>query len=269
MNFSNSKLSSSIAMTLVFLLLLLLPFENLLEALGMVGFTSIHLGDILKNIVIIIYGILMIRRLGYTRISGITNLIPRSPLLIIVPLYFAVIGPLWYYYFGYEFHDISVTDVLLLLLAMLAVGISEEVIFRGLILPNLLKGASPEKPILLPIVIASLLFGILHLLNLFNADSQFPTVIAQVIYATFFGIAFGIILLKSKSLLALGLLHGIINFFNSLDDLPGAVEPAVMEEYAMQEAVFSVLVVLPFLWYALKQLPSIKWQVVLSSLESK
>lgn len=269
MNFSNSKLSSSIAMTLVFLLLLLLPFDNMLEASGMEGFTSIHLGDILKNIVIIIYGILMIRRLGYLRISGLKNLIPKYPLLIIVPLYFAVIGPLWYYYFGYEFHNITTADVLLLLLAMLTVGISEEVIFRGLVLPNLLKGASPEQPILIPIVLASLLFGVLHLLNLFNADSQFPTVIAQVIYATFFGVAFGIILLKSKSLFALGLLHGLINFFNSLDELPGAVEPAIMEEYAIQEAVFSVLVVLPFLWYALKQLPSIKWQEVLSRLESK
>ncbi|NAS13273.1 CPBP family intramembrane glutamic endopeptidase [Poritiphilus flavus] len=268
MNFSNSKMGSSIAMALVFLLLLLLPFGDLLEASGMETFKAQQLGDILKNCVIIIYGILMIRRLGFVRISGLKNTIPKYPILLIVPLYFALLGPLWYFYFGYEFHNIAAADVIILLLAMLGVGISEEVIFRGLILPNLLKGSSAEQPMLIPIVLAALLFGVLHFLNLFNADAQFPTVIAQVIYATFFGIAFGIILLRSKSLLALGVLHGIINFFNSLDDLPGAVEPAKMQEYAIHEAVFSVLVVIPFLWYALRQLPSIKRQDVLSQIDS-
>ena len=268
MNLSNANLGTSISVVGGFLLLLLLPFDKILVLFGFDEFKEHHLGDILKNSVIVIFGYLLIKRFGYIKISGIKNFIPKHPMLLIVPLYFVLLGPIMYLLFDYEFHNIKTADVLILFAAMLSVGISEEVIFRGFVLPNLIKGAPPNQPLIVPILLGSFLFGVLHFLNLLKADASLHLVLSQVTYATFFGVAFGIVLLRTGSLLPLGLLHGVINFSSNWDDLPGAVEPQGMETYVIHEAIISVIVVLPFLFYTLKQLPKIDRNAVIHLYET-
>ncbi|MEX0291288.1 MAG: CPBP family intramembrane glutamic endopeptidase [Flavobacteriaceae bacterium] len=267
MNLSNANLGSSISAVGGFLLLLLLPFDKILGPFGLDEFKAHHLGDILKNCTIIIFVLFLIKRSGCLKISGVNNFIPRHPMLLIVPLYFVFLGPIMYVVFDYEFYNIKTADVLILLTAMISVGISEEVIFRGFVLPNLIKGAPLNQPLIVPILLGSFLFGLLHFLNLFRADTSLPLVLSQVTYATFFGVAFGIVLLRTGSLLPLGLLHGIINFSSSWDDLPGAVEPPEIKEFVVQEAILSVIVVLPFLFYTLKQLPKIDRNALLQLYE--
>ncbi len=263
MKLSNRNLPTSIFVVLGFLLLLLIPFDVFIGFLNLSDFQTTHLADILKNLCIIIYALSFIYRYRYEKVSGLRNFFPRRWILLLIPLYFVLVGPLWYVYFGYELNTINALDVVMLLCAMLSVGFSEELVFRGFVLPHLIRGSEPNQPLIGPILLSSLLFGILHLLNLFNPDSHFASIIAQVVYATFFGVAFAIILLKTKSLLPLGFLHGIINFANSLDELPGAIEPSEMDNYVVQEAIFAVLIVLPFLLYTLRQLPSLSKEEIL------
>ncbi len=253
MNFSNSHLPTSMAVVFIFLFLLILPFDHLLTASHLDDFKSHHLGDILKNLVIILFGYGLIKRFGYTKIAGLSQWLPNHPILLIIGLYFVVLGPLEYLLLGYQFDHIKTVDVLVLLAAMLSVGLSEEIIFRGFVLPHLLTGAPAHQSVLQPIFLASLLFGLLHFLNLFQVNAYLPLVLAQVIYATMFGVAFGIILLRTGSILPLGLLHGVINFSSNWDELPGAIAPAGLELYRLPEAIISVLVVLPFLLYMLRE----------------
>ncbi|MEO9801703.1 MAG: CPBP family intramembrane glutamic endopeptidase [Reichenbachiella sp.] len=264
MNLSNTNIATSISVVFGFLLLLLLPFDKALIFFELDDFKEKYLGDAIKNLVIVCYGYFLIQRFGYTKVSGVFNFAPRHKKLIIIPLYFVLIGPLQYALFDYEFDHVQLINVLILLGAMITVGLSEEIIFRGFVLPNLIRGTSSDQSLVGPIVLSSLLFGVLHFLNLLNADSYFPLVLSQVIYATMFGVAFGVILLRTGSLLPLGLLHGLINFSSNWDDLPGTFEPAIVETYRMHDAIFSVIIVLPFFLYALKQLPKIDRKAVLS-----
>ncbi len=256
-NFSNTHIGTSVSVVLGFLFLLLLPFDLILIPFGLDGFKTHHLGDGLKNIFIALFGIILIIRLGYLKVSGITNPIPKNVFLFIIPLYFLLLGPIEYYILGYQFSAIETVDVLILLFSSLTVGLSEEVIFRGLVLPNLIKGSSSDQPLIVPILTASLLFGVLHFLNLLQPDKHFHLVLSQVLYATMFGVAFGIILLRTGSLFGLGLLHGLINFSSNWDDLPGAVEPDGVDLYRTYEAIIAVLVVLPFFVYMVRQLSKI------------
>ena len=257
MKLYNPNLPSSIIAVLGFLLLLLLPFNQLITRFKLGDFQTHHFGDILKNLAIICYGLLLIKRHGYVHISGVFSWFPRYPRLLVVPLYFVVLGFLVYVRFDHDFEAVRPGDVLLLLFAMLSVGISEEVVFRGFVLPHLLKKAPSNQNLMVPIAGAALLFGLLHLLNLLQADAKLVVLLSQVTYATLFGMAFGIILLRTESLLPLGLLHGVINFSSNWDKLPGAISPIKTASYMQYEAVISVLVVLPFLWYTLLQLPKI------------
>ena len=250
---TNSNLPTSIAVVLGFLFLLILPFDNAFAPFHLDEFKTHCLGDALKNLVIIVFGWVLIRRYGYAKVGGLSRWWPKHPLLVVVPLYFVLFGPLQYLFLDYQFRNIEVGNVLLLFCSMLTVGLSEEIIFRGFVLPNLIKGSPSDQSLMVPVVTASLLFGVLHFLNLLQADAHFPLVLAQVIYATMFGVAFGIVLLRTGAILPLGLLHGIINFSSNWDDLPGAVEPADLEVYRMPEAIISVLVVLPFLLYVLRE----------------
>jgi membrane protease YdiL (CAAX protease family) len=109
---------------------------------------------------------------------------------------------------------------------------------------------------------SSFIFGVLHLFNLFQSDSIIITVLAQVIYATMFGIGFGIILLGTGSIYPIGFIHGIINFFSSWDKLPGVIEPANAADFKTLEAVVSVGIVIPFLLYMLRQLKLIDRKVI-------
>ncbi len=257
MKFCNPHLPSSILAVLGFLLLLLLPFDQLLTGFQLGDFQTHHYGDLLKNLAIIGYGLLLIKVYGYVDVSGVFKWPPKYPILLHVPLYFVVLGLLIYAIFDYDFGAVKMEDFLVLLLAMLSVGISEEVVFRGFVLPHLIKKAPNNQSLLVPITSAALLFGLLHLLNLLPADAKLIVVLSQVTYATLFGVAFGIILLRTESLLPLGLLHGLINFSSNWDKLPGAISPTKTASYLQYEAVISVLVVLPFLWYILQQLPKI------------
>ena len=267
MNFSNSNLPTSVAIVFGFLLMLLLPFDKVFAIFNLGDYQEDGLGDILSNIVIICYGYFLIRRFGYPKVSGVTNLKPKYPILLVIPLYFIILNLLQYVLLGYEFNHIKFIDVVILLGSMMTVGFSEEIIFRGFVLPNLIKGITSDQSLFAPIFMGAMLFGVLHLLNLFQSDSHLWIVLSQVTYATTFGIAFGIVLLRSASLLPLAILHGLINFSSNLANLPGAVEPPEVAEYKVYEGIIAVIVVLPFFSYSLYQFPKIDRSTILNLYE--
>ncbi len=254
---SNPNIGGAIAAAIGFLFLLLLPFEGIFRAFHVSEFYVVSLGDLLKNLIIMACAIMLIYRFGYQSIAGSTTWRTKNTFLIIIPFYFVLAGPIQYMLLDYEFDAIQATEVLVLFLSMLSVGFSEELVFRGFILPHLIAGTNPSHSLVAPISISALLFGVLHFLNLLSADSDVMTVFAQVIYASMFGVAFGIILLRTGSIFPLGLLHGLINFSSNIHDLPGGLEPANIDDFKIWEAVLSIAIVIPFFYFAWRQLPNI------------
>ncbi len=257
MSAQNANIGGGIAAALGFLLLLLLPFQAIFETIGFDEFYVEHLGDLSKNLVIIVFAVLLIVRFGYQKVAGLNTLKTKNTLLVIVPMYFVLAGPIQYWVLDYQFEAIQPSDVVLLLVTMMSVGLSEELVFRGFILPHLMVGADDNHSLKHPIITSAFLFGVLHFLNLLSADAHVALVFAQVTYATMFGVAFGILLLRTGSIYPIGFLHGIINFSGNLHDLPGASEPANIDNFKVWEALISVAIVLPFFFFAWRQLPKI------------
>lgn len=86
-------------------------------------------------------------------------------------------------------------------------GIFEEIIFRGIILTLLLNHYSERKSILLSAVV----FSCIHALNVLNPQLNVFWVFSQVIWSLGFGIMYGYIFVKTKSIIPLILLHYFIN----------------------------------------------------------
>ncbi len=110
-----------------------------------------------------------------------------------------------------------------LFIIMLIPGIWEEIAYRGVLIPMLVK----KYHIRTSLIISSAIFGFAHTFNiisyiLIGLDplSALISVSFQVIYATFLGLAFGYLYIKTKTLLPSIILHFLINsvgqiFFNT------------------------------------------------------
>ncbi len=94
---------------------------------------------------------------------------------------------------------------------MLIPGIWEEVAFRGVITKLNLRRYSQRTTM----IIVSVLFGLVHFVNLLVGYDLMPTII-QVIYATLLGFLFGYMFIKTKSILPGIIAHYLINSVGQL-----------------------------------------------------
>jgi membrane protease YdiL (CAAX protease family) len=100
------------------------------------------------------------------------------------------------------------------------VGLFEEILFRGTILPILLsKWGNSRKQIYGCVILSSSLFGVFHLTNLLN-DVPPITVFVQVFYATVIGIAFAAIYIRTNNnLLWCVILHALYDIATEIGDV--------------------------------------------------
>ena len=188
------------------------------------------------------YGLIQLLQ---TRIlAGLSSNVPwQSKSLNLIPVYLFILALL-----SLPSKDLSLIEpgnLLLLLFACLMVGFAEEYLFRGLLQPLFLKKyATRERGILLSILFPALCFGLFHLINLAKNDNA-GQVLVQVVFATFIGFFFGVLVLKTRKLVPIAITHGLINFFFSLALLPGwkPVEEDVVETVS----IAPIIVFLPLL----------------------
>lgn len=95
----------------------------------------------------------------------------------------------------------------------LAIGIYEELLCRGLLFNSFENYfGNTKRGIYLSAILSSLVFGIMHLMNLIWFPSLIISTICQVVYAAFVGFLFCVIYYRSKNLISCMLLHGIFDF---------------------------------------------------------
>lgn len=136
----------------------------------------------------------------------------------------------------------SAQYVLILLLFVIAVGLCEEFIFRGLIFKYL-----SAKGLKTAIIGSSILFGIGHLANL-ASGADFIMTLLQIIFAFLFGLVCAAIVAKTKSIMFTIIWHATHNFIAFITDKS---EPTVL---AIAIYVFHCLVLMGlaiYFWRAL------------------
>ena len=122
-----------------------------------------------------------------------------------------------------------------ILFPFLGTALFEELVFRGLVLKILLVTMGDSKRgIFKACIISAVIFGIVHIVNLIHAADTLA-VIAQVIYASFLGLFYAVLFLRTKTLWIPIILHGLTNLsiqiFNAIifiDNVPTQTEPNII-----------------------------------------
>lgn len=102
--------------------------------------------------------------------------------------------------------------VWLFLIKCLLIGLSEELLFRGIVfyaLSDYFK--KRERSCLLPVLLSSFIFALLHFINLFDG-AGILAVLQQVGYSFLIGAMLAVVLLKTQNLWLCVFLHALFDF---------------------------------------------------------
>ncbi len=116
------------------------------------------------------------------------------------------------------FAEVSIVEFLLFVLYCALVSAFEEFVFRGVLFSSLLGAfKKSKKGLLKAMVFSSLIFGFMHILNLFNGAGVVETIL-QVGYSTLIGGLCVFVFVKTCNILCSVLIHGAYNFCGLIFD---------------------------------------------------
>lgn len=109
-------------------------------------------------------------------------------------------------------------QIVCFVLCMLAVGLTEELTFRGIITRMLYERYGGSAPgVWLSVLAGSLLFGLVHLINAVGGTIELGGVLVQMVCALALGMCLAAIYLRTKSLWTVALLHGYMDLCALMD----------------------------------------------------
>lgn len=106
--------------------------------------------------------------------------------------------------------NINHLSLLFAIISSVFVSVCEEIIFRSVLLAELTDYQSPVKALL----ISSLIFGIIHLVNITSVSTILPTLL-QALYSIGTGFVFGFLYLYHKNIIVPIFLHLAFNVVNN------------------------------------------------------
>lgn len=109
----------------------------------------------------------------------------------------------------------------IVIIEQLFIGIFEEFLFRGLIFNILLEKLNKYqyRGMIAALLLSSLLFASVHMLNLFDTPELLNTTIAQTVGALFMGIFLGALYLRSKNIWVVVFYHAFIDAAGELPNI--------------------------------------------------
>ena len=114
--------------------------------------------------------------------------------------------------------DFSLASFINMLIFSIFIGIAEEFLCRGWLLNEFLERFSNnKKEVIRSIVLSSLVFGFIHIVNL-NSQTVFETIL-QIINAASLGLLLGSVYYKTKNIWSVIFLHAFYDFAIMLGDI--------------------------------------------------
>lgn len=157
---------------------------------------------------------------------------------------------------------INYDNLISLIVYAILIGLFEEIFFRGIIENELLECLSDnKKQILTSIILSGMIFGAVHLTNLFMGQDLLTTMM-QFVQTTAIGILFGTIYYKTRNIWALVFLHSFYDFAVFLSEANLILGCGYIENVPISITVFSMvsslILSLVYIVYAFSLLESSK-----------
>lgn len=139
--------------------------------------------------------------------------------------------------------------MLLYTLMYVSVGLIEEILIRGLVLPLMLRQWGAAKGgVYKAVLVSSAIFGLAHMANLVMGRRDLLSTSAQITYALFFGVFFAALVLRNRSIWPAIFCHFLFDWAGNFKAVTvGYVYTRVKPAITMEDALFTVAIFLPLL----------------------
>ena len=108
---------------------------------------------------------------------------------------------------------VPIINVFGVALYALSIGLTEELLVRGWVLSRFFKKYSTKrKEVYLSIIFSALIFGGMHITNIWNGGQTVSETLIQILFATAAGIFFGAAYFRTKNILGVAFVHGFYDF---------------------------------------------------------
>lgn len=137
----------------------------------------------------------------------------------------------------------SIYLIVIVSIEQVFIGIFEEFLFRGLILNTLLEKMKNNhlKSKIAAIVISSVLFGVVHFLNLFNDSNTLNDCFVDVCFATFIGIFLGALYLRTKNIWVVVFYHALVDLVSDLPVIFYEIPIQATADMPFTDAILNIL----------------------------
>jgi membrane protease YdiL (CAAX protease family) len=161
-----------------------------------------------------------LRLIDFTGLNYWQNLKNIQAVMIVLAFIIIGISGNWTTYKGTKLELL-----ILFALSTFAVGIVEELAFRGTIFPLLIKSfKKTNRPILISALLSSLMFGLVHFINLFSQPENIIGIISQVFFATAIGVFFCGLMVRTENILIPCIIHALVNFSFGAGELKQSIK---------------------------------------------
>lgn len=197
--------------------------------------------------------IVLMGMIGYKKSFNFNGPILKVLFVIIPGLIIAVNNfPIIAYFEGRAEITEPVYTIYIFIIECFSTGFFEEIVFRGIVLLLLLqKLPNTKKGMYLAIFISSAIFGLSHLINLFEGIG-FSDILLQVGYSFLMGLMWAVVYLKTKNIWMSILLHSTYNFFGLVLFRLGYVNGRFDNVTLILTVLLAVLVSIYMLYISLK-----------------
>lgn len=206
------KYSVIIIFASLLFIMLIRPFEAMLQEIFERPLLSkLVAGSTVRLLLSLALTYIIIKR-GFLKFNGLSPFSFSNPLFVLFTVGIIIVLA----YSSYDYYFETSTEMLLLFsFDQALIGIFEELLFRGIILPLLiLHFAEKQRPVLKAVFLSSLMFGFIHIVGLIRNPENFWGVINTIIFATGIGFFLAVLFLRTRNILVPVFLHFLIDFTN-------------------------------------------------------
>lgn len=234
MKFKAFTLKRPLLFSMLLMLLALIVFNIPSEKLFLQFYElqqSTFLKELINKMLVSILVLLVLVKLDLIKIIGLSTLPTRgkdwliawpSAIILLIGLLPLMAGTLTI--------DFSKMNMIVIFILMnFFIGMSEELLVRGVILSVLLtKWGKNKKGIYVSVIVSSIIFGAAHLGNHIGSADFLLATLSQVAYATLIGVFFAACVLRSRSIWPAIIIHAAIDFVSQLQQIAvnGSVQVA-------------------------------------------
>ena len=113
------------------------------------------------------------------------------------------------------------------------------------------KWGSTKSGIYRAVILSSLLFGLMHIINFMAGRSTLMTVAVQMSYSVFFGAFFAACMMRNRSIWLAIITHAVFDLFGGLQEIAVNGTFGQIRQTTMADAHSTLIVTLPLFLYSL------------------